>query len=174
MIRCVQAVSGVHADPAMPGETVQGQGINLKCQITTCSDGLVLCLNISVYLQVWLSPWQVSHVLSIVSFVESTLNRVVGPVPGVPPATSIAVAAIPDQSVPTGLAASAMKTQLKLTLSLEISLISVLCLVSCPTRSQPQSICGSDHLFSPEPRRIDKTCCCKDLQTFTDSPLKRW
>ena len=82
-------------------------------------------------LQVWLSPWQVSHVLSIVSFVESTLNRVVGPVPGVPPATPITMATSPDQSVPTGLAASAMKTQLKLTLSVEISLVSILCLVSC-------------------------------------------
>jgi len=82
-------------------------------------------------LQVWLSPWQVSHVLSIVSFVESTLNRVVGPVPGVPPATPITMATSRDQSVPTGLAASAMKTQLKLTLSVEISLVSILCLVGC-------------------------------------------
>jgi len=86
---------------------------------------------VSANLQVWLSPWQVSHVLSIVSFVESTLNRVVGPEPGVAPTTPIALATSPDQSAPTGLAASAMKTQLKLTLSVEISLVSVLCLVSC-------------------------------------------
>ena len=82
-------------------------------------------------MQVWLSPWQVSHVLSIVSFVESTLHRVIGPEPGGPPTTPMSLAVAPaDQAVPTGLAASAMKTQLRLTLSAEISLISVLCLVS--------------------------------------------
>lgn len=78
----------------------------------------------------WLSPWQVSHVLSIVSFVESTLHRVIGPEPGVPPATPITLATSQDQALPTGLAASAMKTQLKLTLSVEISLVSILCLVN--------------------------------------------
>ena len=82
-----------------------------------------------LHLQVWLSPWQVSHVLSIVSFVESTLHRVIGPEPGVPPASPMTLAASQDQALPTGLAASAMKTQLKLTLSLEISLVSILCLV---------------------------------------------
>lgn len=68
--------------------------------------------------------------LSIVSFVESTLHRVIGPEPGVPPATPMTLAASQDQAVPTGLAASAMKTQLKLTLSVEISLVSILCLVN--------------------------------------------
>lgn len=71
-----------------------------------------------------------SHVLSIVSFVESTLHRVIGPEPGVPPATPMTLTASQDQAVPTGLAASAMKTQLKLTLSVEISLVSILCLVN--------------------------------------------
>ena len=97
-------------------------------------------------LQVWLSPWQVSHVLSIVSFVESTLNRVVGPVPGVPPATPITMATSPDQSVPTGLAASAMKTQLKLTLSVEISLVSILCLVSLFGIHLACETCSSCHV----------------------------
>ena len=88
-----------------------------------------LRLDASLHLQVWLSPWQVSHVLSIVSFVESTLHRVIGPEPGAPPATPMTLATSQDQAVPTGLAASAMKTQLKLTLSVEISLVSILCLV---------------------------------------------
>ncbi|KAL0018632.1 hypothetical protein WJX77_009530 [Trebouxia sp. C0004] len=111
-----------------------------------------------VGMQVWLSPWQVSHVLSIVSFVESTLNRVVGPVPGVPPATPITRATSPDQSLPTGLAASAMKTQLKLTLSVEISLVSILCLVSRTDDYEDRNIGASSQYShmrrSHAPRRL--------------------
>ena len=105
---------------------------------------------ISLFLQVWLSPWQVSHVLSIVSFVESTLHRVIGPEPGVPPTTPISLAATStDQAMPTGLAASAMKTQLRLTLSAEIPLISVLCLVShivCSHTSAPHLL-ATQHML---------------------------
>lgn len=90
----------------------------------------LLCDSALVGAQIWLSPWQVAHVLSIVSFVESTLHRVIGPEPGLPPTTPISLATPGDQALPTGLAASAMKTQLRLTLSAEIPLISVLCLVS--------------------------------------------
>ena len=93
-------------------------------------------------MQVWLSPWQVSHVLSIVSFVESTLHRVIRPEPGPPPTTPLSLAAAPaDQAVPTGLAASAMKTQLRLTLSAEIPLISVLCLVSLLVHVSNYGVC---------------------------------
>lgn len=124
-------LSRVQSKYARPTGSISG--CDCYARVANDATDFTLCTTCEQYamiLQVWLSPWQVSHVLSIVSFVESTLHRVIGPEPGVPPATPISMAATPaDQAVPTGLAASAMKTQLRLTLSAEIPLISVLCLV---------------------------------------------
>lgn len=83
----------------------------------------VLVKLLAAFLQVWLSPWQVAHMLSIASFVNSTLQSVMGP-------ESPTRQQAPTQ-VPSGPAAnSAIKMQLRLRLSFELALLSVLCSVS--------------------------------------------
>ena len=74
-------------------------------------------------LQVWLSPWQVAHMLSIASFVNSTLQSVMGP-------ESPTQQQAPAQMAPTPAVNSAIKMQLRLRLSFELALLSVLCSVS--------------------------------------------
>ena len=74
-------------------------------------------------LQVWLSPWQVAHVLSIASFVNSTLQSVMGP-------ESPTRQQAPTQMPPAPAVNSAIKMQLRLRLSFELALLSVLCSVS--------------------------------------------
>ena len=79
------------------------------------------------FLQVWLSPWQVAHVLSIASFVNSTLQSVMGP-------ESPTQQQAPTQMAPAPAVNSAIKMQLRLRLSFELALLSVLCSVSLTTQ----------------------------------------
>lgn len=72
-------------------------------------------------MQIWVSPWQVAHLLSIIETIKTDI-----------PDSLAAVGADsnPDALVSQKAGASAMRTQLRIQASLEIPLISAICSVS--------------------------------------------
>ena len=71
-------------------------------------------------MQVWLSPWQVAHVLSIIKAVYEAI----------PPVDPI-WEADKHQQAAVQQASATMKTQLFLGIGLELPLISIMCSVRC-------------------------------------------
>ena len=105
------------------------------------------------HLQVWLSPWQVAHLLSIASFVNSTLQSVMGP-------ESPTQQQAPTQMTPAPAVNSAIKMQLRLRLSFELALLSVLCSVSS-TQEQVNMAKGTSTVGSclGRPCPLSWQCC---------------
>lgn len=73
--------------------------------------------------QIWVSPWQVAHLLSIIETIRMDI-----------PASLAAVGSTADASVTAAqkAGASAMRTQLRIQASLEVPLISAICSVHPP------------------------------------------
>ncbi|KAK9815754.1 hypothetical protein WJX72_009012 [[Myrmecia] bisecta] len=102
----------VHSLPAAPGSTILNAALGV------------------VGIHFWVSPWQVAHVLSILRAVKDVAPNTLLTSPPEQPAAP----------VPSGQGTSALKTQLRFSLSMEIPLITALCLVAQPHAAAPDSL----------------------------------
>ena len=81
-------------------------------------------------MQAWLSPWQVAHLLSIISTIKESMPEVGDVLPPEP---------APGEESASRNTSNALNTQLRVTATLEIPILSVLCLV----RATDSAFCQS-------------------------------
>lgn len=78
------------------------------------------------YMQAWVSPWQVAHVLSIISTIEDNMPEVDPLLPEQPGAQQQPAQGPASRSTSS---AQPLNTQLRVTLTADIPILNVLCLV---------------------------------------------